>query len=135
MKEEHIIGNTCENQNNIEKNEIIMVYLSKDNCDNEFIQLMSDIKNRNVNFDELKIKLANKYDITIDEHITLEVDQMCNYGSYVFNEGKIEQAYENILNVMKNFNTTFEQAIKSLNLNDSIEIECRKRYELEKNVK
>ena len=60
---------------------------------------------------------------------------MCNYGSYLFNEGKIEQSYENILNVMKNFNTTFEQAIKSLNLNDSIEIECRKRYELEKNVK
>lgn len=39
MKEEHVVGSICENQKNIEKNEIIIVYLSKGKCENEFIFL------------------------------------------------------------------------------------------------
>jgi len=65
-----------------------MVYLSQGKADNDFIQIMSDIKNKNVNIEEFTNKLAKKYAITLDNQMIVEVDQMCNYGSYVFNEGK-----------------------------------------------
>ena len=94
MKEEHVIGEVCEKQINIDKNEIIMVYLSQGKADNDFIQIVSDIKNKNVDFEELTNKLAKKYGITLDNQMIVEVDQMCNYGSYVFNEGKQEGIIE-----------------------------------------
>ena len=97
MKEEHVVGNVCENHKNINKNEIVMVYLSQGKTENEFIQMMSDIKNKNVHYEEFKNKLANKYGIAIDDQAILEVKQMCNYGSYVFNEGKNEGKLEGII--------------------------------------
>ena len=64
---------------------------------------------------------------------------MCNYGSYVFNEGKlegklegmIEQAYHSIVKTMKNFKVGFDQAIIGLELDEELANACRKRYEEE----
>ena len=147
MNETHIIGNVCEKQKNIDKNEIVMVYLSQGKCENEFIQIMSDISNRNVSYDDMKKKLSRKYGVFLNEQFEMEVMQMCNYGSYVFNEGKlegkiegkiegklegmIEQAYNSILKTMKNFKVDFEQAITSLELDEELANACRKRFQEE----
>lgn len=133
MKEEHIVGNVCENQNNIDKNEIIMVYLSQTKADNDFIQIMSDIKNKNVDFEELKIKLANKYGITVDNQMIVEVDQMCNYGSYVFNEGKLEGKIEgkieglvtSIVDMMNGFNITIDEVLSKMTISDELKQQCK----------
>ena len=118
MQEEHLVGNACENEKNIKKNEIIMVYLSKGKCDNDFIQIMSDIKNKKVNIHDLRIKLAKKYGINIDEQMEMEVNQMCNYGSYVFNEGKIEAILELIKNKMNKKNLDAIHAMEELDIDE-----------------
>lgn len=119
MVERQVIGNVVEKEEDIKKNEIIMVYLSKESNDS-FIQLMNDLRDRKIDFIKFRNDLKEEYDYQLDEKAEKEVTLMCNYGQYVRNEGKLEGREETILqnlrSLMMNMNWTLLEAMSALNI-------------------
>ena len=118
MIEHQLLGNTHEKEEVYNKNEIIMVYLSKDRSVSEFIQTFNDLRDRKLSMKQFKTQLKENYDYELDNKTESEVSSMCNFSQYVKEEGKIEALIEAIKNIMKNFNVDALTAMKSLEIEE-----------------
>ena len=117
MTEEHLYGNIKEDKELIQKNEIIMVYLSR-KSKSKFIQLFNDLRDHKFDMNEFyeTLKIDYGYNKTIERES--EVTQMCDYGQYVKNKGEFEATLKHIRNIMKNFNVNELAALQSLEIEE-----------------
>lgn len=123
MYENHQYGNAHEKEEYINKNEIIMIYLSKES-QSDFIQTLNHLRDRIFDVEKYKFLLENKYGYQFDKKTESEVIDMCNFSQYVRNEGKLEGKLEgikeatllSIKNIMKNFHVDALTAMKSLEI-------------------
>ena len=128
MCEYQLFGNAHENEELINKNEIIMVYLSRKESVNEFIQTFNDLRDRKLDMNKLKTQLKEEYNYEFDDKTEREVNQMCNFSQYVKEEGrlegkiegKIEERLNSLRKIMKKYNLTLKDAMNDLeyDLND-----------------
>ena len=151
---EHEIGFVEENLYHVDKSEIIVVYLSE-RSDDEFIQLLNELRDRTSDLDDFIMKIARKHGIEIDDKIKEEIEQMCNYGQYVKNlgieegkaegliegkiegkaegliegkiEGRLEIIVQTIRHSMNKKNFTFDEALldSGLTITDEEIIKCK----------
>ena len=118
MSEYQLIGNVHEKEEHYNKNEIIMVYLSKEKSMNEFIQTFNDLRDRTLSIDKFKAQLKEEYDYELDDKTESEVNQMCNFSQYVKEEVKIETLLDVIRNLVKNTNVDKITAMKSMGIKE-----------------
>ena len=123
MSEQYILGQAHINEEIYNKNEIVMVYLSKESS-NSFIQLFNDLRDRKLNMNEFKTQLKEEYNYELDDKIESEVNQMCNFSQYVKEEGRLEGRLEgidttmiqNIINMMDSFKLSIDQVMDGMKL-------------------
>lgn len=91
-----------------------MVYLSRKESVNEFIQTFNDLRDRKLSMNKFKTQLKEEYNYELDDKTESEVSSMCNFSQYVREEAKIEERLETLQKRMKKHNFTLKEAMEDL---------------------
>ena len=130
MVEEHIIGETCEEEKYFDKQQILVLYLGykeSEKVSMNILRVMAD----NMSSEE-KIERLKKYDVKLTGKQEEEVSRMCDYGAYVesigiekglkqgkqegLKEGSIYGTLEAIKSLTKTLRLSVDEAMDALQI-------------------
>ena len=125
IAEEQVVGNVSEQESNYDLLTIIMLRLGAANeaGGRPILRLLDILLSAEIKPNEKKTLLEKNFDIPMSAKMRKEANIMCNLG-----EGIREQAYEkavqstridDVLNLMKSFKISAEEAINALRIPDS----------------
>lgn len=125
IAEEQVVGNVSEQESNYDLLTIIMLRLGAANeaGGRPILRLLDILLSAEIKPNEKKTLLEKDFDIPMSAKMRKEANIMCNLG-----EGIREQAYEkavqstridDVLNLMKSFKISAEEAINALRIPDS----------------
>lgn len=125
IAEEQVVGNVSEQESNYDLLTIIMLRLGAANeaGGRPILRLLDILLSAEIKPNEKKTLLEKNFDIPMSAKMRKEANAMCNLG-----EGIREQAYEkavqstridDVLNLMKSFKISAEEAINALRIPDS----------------
>ena len=116
---------------------IVIIYLSEESSQNEFLRFLEVLFTSHLTVSEKKRILEDEYQIPVDKKMEGELDTMCNLADRIeekaLEKGKqigLEQGIErekinSVISLMKNLHLTFEEAIKVLNVPEYLVESCR----------
>ena len=138
MREEHILGNVCEDEKYFDKQEIIVLYLGYEENESVSSNVLRILLDESMTAAKKKEELK-KYNFKLTESLAEEVEEMCDYSVYLeqkymekglkrgFEQGiekgieqGIEQGiYSSLCSLMKNMKIDLQEAMKLLNIPES----------------
>ena len=126
MVEEHIIGDTCEEEKYFDKQQIVVLYLGykeSEKVSMNILRVMAD----NMSSQE-KIERLKKYDVELTKKQEEEVSRMCDYGAYVesigiekgikegLKQGSENKTIEAIQSLTKTLKLSVDEAMDALQI-------------------
>ncbi|WP_071441578.1 hypothetical protein [Traorella massiliensis] len=126
MVEEHIIGDTCEEEKYFDKQQIVVLYLGYKESEKVSMNILRVLAD-NMSSQE-KIERLKKYDVELTKKQEEEVSRMCDYGAYVesigiekgikegLKQGSENKTIEAIQSLTKTLKLSVDEAMDALQI-------------------
>ena len=122
MAEEHIIGDTCEEEKYFDKQQIVVLYLGYKESEKVSMNILRVLAD-NMSSQE-KIERLKKYDVELTKKQEEEVSRMCDYGAYVesigiekgLKQGSENKTIEAIQSLTKTLKLSVDEAMDALQI-------------------
>ena len=121
IAEEQVVGNVSEKESNYDLLTIIMLRLGAANeaGGRPILRLLDILLSAEIKPNEKKTLLEKNFDIPMSAKMKKEANAMCNLGEGIREQAEQSTRIDDVLNVMKSFKISAEEAINALRIPDS----------------
>lgn len=121
IAEEQVVGNVSEQESNYDLLTIIMLRLGAANeaGGRPILRLLDILLSAEIKPNEKKTLLEKNFDIPMSAKMRKEANIMCNLGEGIREQTEQSTRIDDVLNVMKSFKVSAEEAINALRIPDS----------------
>ena len=121
IAEEQVVGNVSEKESNYDLLTIIMLRLGAANeaGGRPILRLLDILLSAEIKPNEKKTLLEKNFDISMSAKMKKEANAMCNLGEGIREQTEQSTRIDDVLNLMKSFKISAEEAINALRIPDS----------------
>lgn len=121
IAEEQVVGNVSEKESNYDLLTIIMLRLGAANeaGDRPILRLLDILLSAEIKPNKKKTLLEKNFDIPMSAKMRKEANIMCNLGEGIREQTEQSTRIDDVLNLMKSFKISAEEAINALRIPDS----------------